>query len=97
MAKYRKKPAIDRIIEAEQFFEKQEPWPWPKGVKYKEYFVEGPAQQSAGYRKEFYVTTIHGQKTWIVDGDWIIQEPDGEHYYPCKPDIFEQTYEKVED
>jgi len=31
-------------------------------------------------------------------GDWIIKEPfDKERkYYPCKPDIFEQTYEKVE-
>lgn len=30
----------------------------------------------------------------IVDpGDWIIAEPDGEHYYPCKPEIFRQNYE----
>jgi hypothetical protein len=25
-------------------------------------------------------------------GDWIIKGVKGE-YYPCKPDIFEQTYE----
>jgi len=43
----------------------------------------------------FCVTTIHGQKTIVVDGDWIITEPDGEHYYPCKPDIFEAIYEPV--
>lgn len=29
-------------------------------------------------------------------GDWIIKGVEGE-YYPCKPDIFEQTYEFVED
>lgn len=29
-------------------------------------------------------------------GDWIIQGVAGE-FYPCKPDIFEMTYEKVED
>lgn len=29
-------------------------------------------------------------------GDYIIQGIQGE-IYPCKPDIFEQTYEKVED
>lgn len=28
-------------------------------------------------------------------GDWIIRGVKGE-FYPCKPDIFEQTYEKVE-
>lgn len=28
-------------------------------------------------------------------GDWIIRGVQGE-FYPCKPDIFEQTYEKVE-
>lgn len=28
-------------------------------------------------------------------GDWVIQGIQGE-FYPCKPDIFEQTYEAVE-
>lgn len=28
-------------------------------------------------------------------GDWIITGINGEKY-PCKPDIFEETYEKVE-
>lgn len=28
-------------------------------------------------------------------GDWIIRGVRGE-YYPCKPDIFEQTYERVD-
>lgn len=32
-------------------------------------------------------------------GDWIIKEPfptGDRDFYPCKPDIFEATYEKVE-
>jgi len=29
-------------------------------------------------------------------GDWIIRGVKGE-FYPCKPDIFEATYEPVED
>mgnify|MGYP001019214181 CR=1 FL=1 len=29
-------------------------------------------------------------------GDWIIRGVKGE-YYPCKPDIFELTYDKVEE
>lgn len=28
----------------------------------------------------------------VCPGDWIITEMTGEHY-PCKPDIFEKTYE----
>lgn len=28
-------------------------------------------------------------------GDWIIKGVQGE-FYPCKPDIFEMTYERVE-
>lgn len=42
-----------------------------------------------------YVVTIHGQRTPIVPGDKIIQEPDGVHYYPCKLDIFEKSYESA--
>lgn len=30
----------------------------------------------------------------VCPGDWIITGVQGE-YYPCKPDIFEATYEKV--
>jgi len=29
------------------------------------------------------------------EGDWIIRGVQGEHY-PCKPDIFAETYEPVE-
>lgn len=31
----------------------------------------------------------------VCPGDWIITGIKGEHY-PCKPDIFEATYESVE-
>ena len=30
----------------------------------------------------------------VTPGDWIITGVQGEHY-PCKPDIFEMTYEPV--
>lgn len=47
---------------------------------------------------EPHVHTIHnGQIVLLEVGDWIIPEPDGKHFYPCKPDIFEATYELVED
>ena len=37
------------------------------------------------------ITTLEGVHTANV-GDWIIKGIQGE-LYPCKPDIFEQTYE----
>ncbi len=39
--------------------------------------------------------SLEGRLT-VSAGDWIITGIKGEHY-PCKPDIFEATYEKVED
>ena len=39
------------------------------------------------------ITTLEGTHTANI-GDFIIQGVEGE-YYPCKPDIFEKTYEKV--
>ncbi len=86
MVKYRKKP-----IEVEvsgQFFSNQSPY--PAGV-----YVTAQDADDPQFGNKCVVMTIHGQETNIDDGDWIIQEPDGEHYYPCKPDIFEATYELV--
>ena len=42
----------------------------------------------------FKIKTLEGTMK-AVPGDWIIREVNGEHY-PCKPDIFEKTYEVVE-
>ncbi len=39
------------------------------------------------------IVTLEGTMTADV-GDWIIKGVKGE-FYPCKPDIFEQTYEPV--
>ena len=44
-----------------------------------------------------YVVTIHEQRAYLEDGDWVILEPKEGRAYPCKPDIFEATYELVED
>jgi hypothetical protein len=40
--------------------------------------------------------TMHeGQTVQLEPGDWIIPEPDGEHFYPCKPEVFASIYEAV--
>lgn len=41
------------------------------------------------------IKTLEGEHI-VSDGDYIITGIHGEKY-PCKPDIFEKTYEKVED
>lgn len=40
-----------------------------------------------------YVKTIQGRDVPVSVGEWVIQEPDGVHYYPCSDDIFRQRYE----
>ena len=39
------------------------------------------------------IDTLEGEHV-VTPGDWIITGVNGEHY-PCKPDIFEATYEAV--
>lgn len=80
--KFRKKPVV---IDAEQYFEKQ--LPWPDGVH---------KIQQGGHPDHYIigVSTLEGPLA-VSDGDWIITGVKGEKY-PCKPDIFEATYEKVE-
>lgn len=43
----------------------------------------------------YYIRTLEGEMK-ISDGDYIIKVVNGE-FYPCKPDIFEKTYEIIED
>lgn len=42
---------------------------------------------------DIFIQTLEGEMTASV-GDYIIRGVKGE-FYPCKPDIFEQTYEAV--
>ncbi len=79
--KFRKKPVV---VEAEQFLENQIPLPLSN---------HGPVVCLDD--KGWCVTTIHGQKIEITYGDWIIWEGKDFFAYPCKPDIFEATYEEV--
>ena len=44
---------------------------------------------------EYRIRTLEGAHI-VTIGDWIITGVKGEHY-PCKPDIFEATYERVEE
>jgi hypothetical protein len=83
--KYRKKPVV---IEAEQFTEENKDRVFN--------FVR--CTKSADFengRPVLKIQTLEGVMIANI-GDWIIKGVNGE-FYPCKSDIFEKTYEKVEE
>lgn len=59
-------------------------------------FTNGEARSNTG-RSHLSINTKEGQMICRI-GDYIIKEPfDKErNFYPCKPDIFEKTYEIIE-
>jgi len=88
LAKYRKKPVV---VEAKEF--KRE------NLKELEYFTKGNLRDVNIPRcldgiMTAKVDTLEGVYT-ATEGDYIIKGIKGE-FYPCKPDIFEQTYERVD-
>ena len=79
MAKFRKKPIV---IEAVQ---------WVGDWKEIQEFCKSAEDQDGN----LLIPTLEGVMYANVNvGDWIIKGVSGE-FYPCKPDIFEQTYEAV--
>jgi len=74
------------VIEANQFFPNKRPW--PDGV----YGRTGGSLDAF----EYMINTLEGDRHIVSSGDWIIIGIKGERY-PCKPDIFEATYEKIEE
>lgn len=91
MGKFRKRPVV---IEAWQWlgrgFETDTPawvFDYSHGVSKSQVRVQQDGTLS--------VPTLEGNMTAQI-GDWLIQGVKGE-IYPCKPDIFEQMYEPVED
>ena len=91
--KYRKKPVV---IEAVQLLWQN----WNEvcefaGVgKRSEGKPEGFNPAGKSERLGLHIPTLEGVMT-ADEGDWIIRGIKGE-LYPCKPDIFEATYEAVE-
>ena len=47
-----------------------------------------------GFTGKGWISTLEGGHE-VTPGDWIITGVKGEHY-PCKPEIFEMTYDPVE-
>ena len=84
--KYRKKPVIIEAIQWNGL--NLEEIKWFMKEQFKDVSV---SEISFGLQ----IPTLEGTMT-VSLGDFIIRGVKGE-YYPCKPDIFEKTYEPVED
>lgn len=85
MKKYRKRPVV---IEAVQFTgeDRAELETWMGNQSFN-WFFDGHEWAS------FNIATLEGVME-ASKGDWIIKGVQGE-FYPCRNDIFEQTYEAV--
>lgn len=44
----------------------------------------------------YFVITIHGQKAYLADGDFVVEEPGGNNHYPCKADIWLSSHQLCE-
>ena len=90
MAKYRKKPVVIEAFQYDgDFMNKDGNYYIPEwGVKAN---LEGVLYFEDG---ELFVNTLEGKHHASV-GDYIIKGVKGE-LYPCKPDIFEKTYEPAD-
>lgn len=84
--KYRKKPVIiDAIQWKDADHQTVKTWCESFGDRFEDHFL-----MSDGFK----VKTLEGSSYNISPGDYIIRGVRGE-YYPCKPDIFEETYEAI--
>lgn len=86
--KYRKKPVVIEAIQVKQE-NLEKIWTW-MGDSY-----ESHSDCAETGIIMIPIKTLEGEMTASKD-DWIIKGIKGE-FYPCKPDIFESTYEKVDE
>ena len=94
MQRFRKKPVV---IEAVQFVEaNRNEWLALLEANRNEWLalLEAHLVEHLGNGLYAYIETLEGQMT-VREGDWIIRGIVGE-LYPCKDDIFRQTYEAVD-
>ena len=90
MAKFRKKPVV---VEAVQL--RWDTWSEMCDHAHVGKLTDGkPEGQQEGEKIELAIPTLEGVMI-ASENDWIICGVKGE-LYPCKPDIFEATYEPVE-
>jgi hypothetical protein len=90
MPEFRKKPVV---VEAKQWFVNGDHAAVTKNKCNEHTESQKCKHCDVDRRAHGFVETLEGGHI-VCPGDWIIRGVAGE-YYPCKPDIFEQTYEEV--
>lgn len=85
MAKFRKKPVVIEAIR----------WVGHNWEELEEFANQDSNRDKIVANQDGTLTieTLEGNMT-AIKGDWIIKGIKGE-IYPCKPDIFKETYEEV--
>jgi hypothetical protein len=89
MTKYRKKPAVIEAMQYTGFIESKE-----RCTEWIGKDCQG-GNQYQDKSEKFVIHTLEGDMT-VQPNDFIIKGVKGE-FYPCKPDIFEATYELVKE
>ena len=89
--KFRKKPVV---IDAWKWTGKITP-ELDKIISHQPFFFRAFLKTDGQTGYDFFIKTLEGDML-VSLGDYIIRGVNGE-YYPCKPDIFEKTYERVEE
>ncbi len=87
MKKYRKKPIV---IEAQQWFKMGDHPTVRNGLIWHKH----GCNNCKSHAEHGLISTLEGEHH-VCPGDWIIKGIKGE-LYPCKPDIFEATYDAVD-
>ena len=85
MPKFRKKPVV---IEAIQ-------WTGNNIEEISNFIGLACDWQYRGGEKKLVIKTLEGDM-WADQHDWIIKDVEGE-FYPCKPNIFDKTYDPIDE
>lgn len=97
MPKFRKKPVV---IEAMQWLPTDETGGYNNADRVRDWMNMADPRvnwttENYGAKCTILIKTLEGTME-AKPGDWIIKGVQGE-FYPCKPDIFEATYESYEE
>ncbi len=95
MTKFRKKPVV---VEAFQFpgFGVSFDFGISKVLAFEDWLYENGGLSHIKYKgNTVVISTLEGDMIGLP-GDWIIKGTNGE-FYPCKPEIFKEIYEPVDE
>ena len=97
MPRFRKKPVVIEAVQydgTKECFDRLWDWLCPSGDTLKSP-VHHDSDEDGDRFDTLFVDTLEGPDIIAKSGDWIIKGVAGE-VYPCKPNVFEATYDPVD-